>query len=413
MRFIVVMVIVCLLGGNVFAQGEVEKKAPQLSLVDLIVENEVVFELKSFDENYVAQWKALAGNEAAGLRYQLSYNTALGQKKLESLKKYYEETPKKKIKSSGNITLFFCNSGLNGNYFVDIHGYKAEFYKQRIVGVIPNKGVKFSQYDSFRDDVLWLCRNRYLLQLLKKGELTAQNYIFNPHELQFLVMVCPDTYLKRLHTYAKTQKNGELLTTLYSFMDYDVPNVKKFPLLNEKVVKNLADAIDGEIQDKVMFTNILGSFESVKKKMKENYYLTQRDKRLIRSFFINSEYSGSNQSEMGHIMKEKILANSDVETLKLYLKRMENRKSVADLVILAEFVHSKTFLEGSAEFKELIMEQFFHRKEKEVVWILAPLLKHNDKQLVERARRIMKKHTSSDLGNNPATWRAWHTEMNK
>tara|TARA_B110000879_G_scaffold122182_1_gene161693 strand:+ start:21403 stop:21741 length:339 start_codon:yes stop_codon:yes gene_type:complete len=96
MKFVVVTMIVCLLGGNVFAQGEVEKKAKQLSLVDLIVENEVVFELKSFDENYVAQWKALAGNEAAGLRYQLSYNTALGQKKLESLKKYYEETPKKK-----------------------------------------------------------------------------------------------------------------------------------------------------------------------------------------------------------------------------------------------------------------------------------------------------------------------------
>ena len=92
---------------------------------------------------------------------------------------------------------------------------------------------------------------------------------------------------------------------------------------------------------------------------------------------------------------------------------MENRKSVADLVILAELVHSKTFLDGSAEFQGLIMKQFAIREELEVVWILAPLLKHKDKQLAESVRGIMRKHTESNLGDNPADWRKWYKEQNE
>ncbi|MFT5633265.1 MAG: hypothetical protein ACI9SQ_000978 [Rubritalea sp.] len=277
---------------------------------------------------------------------------------------------------------------------------------REVDGSIPLRTILFTNYDKLRGDLIWLCKNRYLLKLLKKGELTTEMYHFSPHQIQFLVKVCSEEYLKGLHAYARSEPNGEKLSAIYQFMDYDPAHPDKHLLLDEEVVRNLADAIEGDIHDNLMFPKIVTAFESLKKKMDENTYLTQKDKYLIKAYYTESDVYRSIKYEMGSWLKEKILANSDVETLKLYLKRMENRKSVADLVILAEFVHSKTFLEGSAGFQGLVMEQFFHRKEKEVVWILAPLLKHNDKQLVERARRIMKKHTSSDLGNNPATWRA-------
>jgi hypothetical protein len=249
---------------------------------------------------------------------------------------------------------------------------------------------------------------------LKKGELTTDIYHFSPQELEFLVMVCPPEYLKDLHKYAESDQQREQLATLYQFMDYAPANAKESPLLSEVAVEKLANAIDDQIIDKVMFTDVEGSFKLVNKKIKEGYYLTQRDKRLIRSFFVNSEQNSLLQNEMAKIMKDQILAKSDMQLLKPYLQRMEQRKSEADLAVLAEFVQSKAFLEGPKEFQEPIIKQFILRKEeKEVVWILAPLLKHKDKQLAERVRRIMLRHTFSNLGDDPVDWRDWYKEQNK
>jgi hypothetical protein len=128
---------------------------------------------------------------------------------------------------------------------------------------------------------------------------------------------------------------------------------------------------------------------------------------------VNNDIFGLGQNEMAKVIKDKILVKGDIKLLKPYLLRMQRRQSVADLTILAEFVQSKLFLEGSKEFQELIMEQFSIRKEKEVVWILAPLLKHKDILLAWRAREIMQEFITKDLGDDPEDWRAWYKEQNK
>lgn len=407
------MMVVCLLDGNVQAQGEVEKKDQTLSLVELIVESEMVYRLTGFNERKVEEWKVLAGNKEEGTAYYSYLSPILGEDRMEKLIKYYEEANEKKKVSPGNLTLYFWNTKFKGQSYFDLNNYIGEFYNQRIEGPLPDLAIKFPKYDGLRDDLIWLSKNRYLLQLLKKAELTTDIYHFSPHELQFLVRVCPREYLKNLHVYAESEKKGGKLATIYQFMDYDPADPKKFPLLDEKIVKKLTAAIDGQIKDEIMFKDVKGSCELVKAKIKENKYLTPKDRRFFRNYFINNNEFQSLQNELANVMKDEILARGDIKILKLYLHRMENRKSVADLAVLAEFVQSKTFLEGTAEFQGLILEQLFLRNENEVVWILAPLLKHKDKQLAERVRRIMRKHTVSNLGDDPPTWRAWYREQNE
>lgn len=280
-------------------------------------------------------------------------------------------------------------------------------------GLLPDTTIKFPKYDGLRDDLIWLCRNRYLLKLLKKGELTVDTYHFSPHEMQFLVMVCSEEYLKGLHEYAESDVTGEKLETLYQFMDFSPARKKDYPLLNEVVVEKLANAIDDQINDKLMFTDVKAALGQLTKNIQEGDYLTQRDKRLIRSFFEKNDEYHSAQNALALVMKEKILAQKDTEFLKTYLQRVEHRQSIADIVNLAEFVQSKAFLEGSKEFQEPIMRQFSLRKEKEVVWILAPLLKHKDPELAERARIIMGRITRKNLGEDPADWRAWYTAQDQ
>ncbi len=414
MRFFVVMMFVCLLGENVQAQeNRKEKQFETLNLVELITSSDVIYRLKGFDERNVEKWQALAGNKENGTSYYSYLNPIMGKERIEALKKYHEGANKKNKFSSGELILYLWYSDLTTKMYFDLSDYTGEVYNQRGNRSLKSNRVKFPRYDRLRDDLIWLSRNRRLLNQLKERKLTADLYRFSPHELQFLVMVCSSDYLKHLHFYAETDTHGDMLETLYGFMDYDPTNPEKFPLLNEEIVKKLAEAIGDQNKDEVMFADVEGSFELLKTKMKESKYVTLRDRRFFRNYFINNDEFRSLQNELANVMKDEILARGDIKILKPYLQRMENRKSVADLAVLAEFVQSKTFLEGIAEFQGLILEQLFLRKENEVVWILAPLLKHKDKQLAERVRRIMRKHTVSNLGDNPATWRAWYTEQNK
>jgi len=113
------------------------------------------------------------------------------------------------------------------------------------------------------------------------------------------------------------------------------------------------------------------------------------------------------------VIKDEILAKGDVGLLKAYLMRMQARESEADLIVLAELVQSKVFLEGGEDFQGLVMDHFGLRWEREVVWILAPLIKHEDIMLSGRAREIMKGLVAKDLGDEPKEWRAWYREQNK
>lgn len=410
MKLIVVMMFVCFLGGSVFAQ---DRKAKPFSLVDLIVESEGVYQLVKINGRAEAKYKILAGNERVELGVQSLPYFSLGKERSATLMQYLEESSASGKFSPGNLCLYFRTKNRRTCCMFYLRNYVADFFTPEVNGPLPLRTILFPKYDALRKDLIWLCKNRYLLKLLKKGELTTEMHHFSPHQIQFLVKVCSDEYIRGLHAYAKSESNGKKLSIIYEFMDYDPANPNKSPLLDEDVVKKLADAIYGNIHEHLMFPEIVPAFEAIKKKMIENGYLTQKDKYLIKAYYTESDVYRSIKYEMGNWLKERILANGDIETLKLFLKRMENRKSLADLVILAELVQSKTFLDGKPEFQDAIMEQFALRKEKNVVWILAPLLKHKDQGLAKRARLIMQELTVYDQGDNPEDWRKWYKEQNE
>ncbi len=417
MKLLILMSLVCLLSGGLHAQNEgaQEVNVKKVSLVDLIVERDVVYSLDEIGKEYTLmnKWEVLAGNRDIKPNYFYSLSARLGLKRIEELKKYYNEANQTKKFSSGELFLFFKSARLREEAYFILSDYTAEFYNPFLYEPLPDHTIKFPKYDGLRDDLIWLCRNRYLLKLLKKGELTVNTYHFSPHEMQFLVLVCSEEYLKGLHKYAESDVHEEKLKELYQFMDFSPAKMKEFPVLNEVVVEKLANALDDKINDKLMFADATEALVQVTKKIKEGKYVTQRDKRLIRSFFTKNDDYHSAQNELALVMKDKILAKNDIQLLKAYLERLERRQSIADILVLAEFVQSKAFLEGSVKFQEPIMRQFSLRKENEVVWILAPLLKHKDPELAERARIIMGGITHRSLGEDPADWRAWYTAQHK
>ncbi len=219
MRFFVVMMIVCLLDGNVQAQGEAEKKAKKLSLVELITESEMVYRLIEVKEPFAPTWKALVGNKYAVLMNRSAPIYSMGEDKIKAIKQYMDGVNKTKAFSPGILTLYFWSAFDGEDTYFSLWNYSADFYLQLVRKPIPERSIKFPKYDGLRDDLIWLCRHRHLLQLLKKGELSPDIYHFSPRELQFLVMVCPDKYLKNLHVYAESDMQGDKLATIYQFMD--------------------------------------------------------------------------------------------------------------------------------------------------------------------------------------------------
>ena len=400
-------VLVCVSYGQEKLEGERIKK---LSLVELIVESEMVYQLSSIKDLANIRWDTLAGVKREVF---LSPSYAFGEEKIGAIKWSLDHPKESKENLQNDFVLGFTGLLKHGICYFYLHNASADFYLQVVQGPLAGNTVLYPEYAGLRDDLIWLCRNRYLLKLLKKGELKAETYQFSPHEMELLVRLCPGEYLKNLHAYAESDEGGDKLAKLYAFMDYDPSESKKFPLLNEHIVEKLAVAIDEEIVDGVMFANTEGELLMVSHKIKNGLYITQRDKRLMRSVFIKNDDHLAVKNALAGMMKDEVLANGDIGLLKAYLLRMKARDSVADLAVLAELVQAKVFQEGGEEFQGLVMDGFALRREREVVWVLAPLIKHEDVMLAGRAREIMKGLAPKDLGDEPKEWRAWYREQNK
>ncbi|MGJ8656169.1 MAG: hypothetical protein ACSHX6_06945 [Akkermansiaceae bacterium] len=411
MRIFVVMLFLCFLGGDLGAQ--VAEKERKVSLVDLIVGSEGVYRLAEIKGDNLPVWEILAGENGEDYLGWALPAYAFGGENLAPLNQYLDKANKDKKFLPGNLVFYFRGHERYGRAYCYMKDYSADLYLNLAGPAVEDSAILFPRYDGLRDDLIWLCRNRYLLRQLSKGRLIPEIYHFTPHQLEFLVRVCSAELLKELHTYAKSGRDGVQLATLYQFMDYDPADAKRFPLLDEGVVAKLAIAIDDGILERKMFADLKGALGEVKKKIVAKGYLTERDKRLLRSFFINDHETRELQREVAAVMKGEIIARGDINLLKPYLQRIEKRQSIADLTHLAELINSKRFTEGVEEFQELIMAQFDLRKEIEVVWILAPLIRHEEKRLAWRARLIMRGFTGADLGDDPASWRLWYEKMNE
>jgi hypothetical protein len=128
MKVIVVMMFVCLLGGNVFAQDKVEKKVKPFSLVDSIVESEGVYQLVKINSVAGAEYKILAGNERVELGVTSLPYFSLGSERSATLKQYLDETNASGQFSPGNLCLYFRTKNRRTCCIFYLRNYVADFY---------------------------------------------------------------------------------------------------------------------------------------------------------------------------------------------------------------------------------------------------------------------------------------------
>ncbi len=421
MRFYVLFIVVLLLGRNVFAQVDDNFKKdtalPYGSIFERVINCEVIFQLKD-GRNASDSWFPIAGGKN-GIDAFIPYRSAFSGPRAVKILKDLERSNKNGNYTTENLTLFLWEDGFLTSYYVCLWEGQLDLYRAIYEKPFENNSVKIAKYQALRSDIIWLCKNRYLLKLLEKDELTTEIYHFSPRELELLVRICPVSWMKKLHHYVRSENygnfgyQGEQLKTLYGFLEYNPADAKKFPLLDEATVRKLANGLDGEIIYSRLFKDVGESCETLSKKLKTDLYITQRDMLLLDATINNKPKAGGHRNRMTQALKKRVVAKGEIEMLRLSIRQIERRKSAAGLAILAEYAQAKSFLDGKPEFQDLIMRQFVKREEVEVVWILAPLLKHKDPKLANRAKLIMQKHTSSDLGDDPEKWREWYREQNQ
>jgi len=334
-----------------------------------------------------------------------------------------ENYRRSKAAENGHITLYFQQLKIDSllEWQVLMHENRLELFqlhnpmKSVVLDTLP-------KVEHLNDDIIWLCKNKHLLELLSEGKLTPNIYKFDKNEFNLLIRFLPSEWRHHLVNYAVSEHGNKLsslhfsrilhiaisdkeqLTTHYPYLSNDRVLADYFKIFLESDNPYLADLIKE-------------SYHFIKKLEQEELNIHQ--KLLVQHLLETNLTSNIKDYQSKHFIRKYIIKHKDEKLLAVYLKHLEKRQSVADIPTLGEFLQTDWYLNGNPKVRNLILDQCAKRDEPEVVWLLADsiLLKETEASktkglpISKRAKIIMKKFTKKDLGNDPKVWKQWYRDQ--
>lgn len=334
---------------------------------------------------------------------------------------------------AGNLFLVFESAGISTRYFT-MNEYSAKWHYWKKLKLQEKK---YAKVKTLPQDITWLCRNKKLLIKLSKGELKPDEYRFTLHEFSMIMYFAPSEWRSHLVSYAIQDKNP-----LYANHSLES---KFMPYLNLLIEGVKGDSDTLRKYSYLQNTDLLGSYypllltiarneydatltndlRNYRDKLEKKIQLQRRDKIFASAVLGDENLNDSILNSFVELrqLRKYIIQHNDTELLKAYMKRVERRQSLADVLSLGQFLQSGLYLKGSSEVRHIILDQCALRKEKEIVWQLAdslqlvvPEKKDEKPELIspnpkERARAIMMKFTGKDLGDDPAVWKKWYRDQ--
>ncbi len=393
------------------------------NLLVSIVESSDIYQMTEKDK-----WTLISGNPNYMINNFSPIEELLKDKSIIEPLKNPDISFGEKMDKAGNLFLLF-NMPASGIRRFTINKYCVEYH---FLLEATKKEIHYPRVATLTKDIIWLCRNKWLLKKLSEGQLSLEDYRMSPHELTLIMRFCPAEWRGNLVKYAVSDNFGRNYRSepqlTHILVDALFP-AKEFPL-HYSYLKGV-DTFDmyytelmktevGELREMLKL-----DYKALQESLENKRVLSEKEQLLITAIFSDGNLSRSmlsNYSEL-KLLRSYIIKHKDLRMLKIYMKRVERRQSVADIPVLGEFLQSELYLNGSLEIKDTILDQCALRKEKEIVWLLADsagLAKPIDDRPLEEmvvdhtkviSKAIMIEFTGKDLGDDPEVWKKWYRDQ--
>ena len=393
----------------------------KLNIIEQIIDAKAIYVMDRVDH-----WTCVAG----GLKERKAVHLARFEElllKKKSAKDYLkpEQGFLNKMHQEGNLFLHFRSKNLDYYHF-SMQQNEADWH---YILEKPQCSFSFPKEAKVSRDLLNLCRNQKVLIQLSKGELSPKDYRFSAEEFTLLMKLWPEKWSDKLVDYAlkDTHYNSFEVSSYYARMisdglKHEQGFIEKYPVLRGVDLETCYYSEFISHEHELVTELINASKLELLIALKDDKELRPREWLLVCEVISGKILltKGGTSNKHLQLIRNLIKKSKDLMLLKAYMQRVERRQSVADVLVLGEFLQSDLYLKGTQEIQKVILDQCAKRKENEMVWMLADsiALSRTTKEEItradynkERAKEIMILFTKKDLGDDPKVWKKWYRDQ--